>query len=399
MPRQPKLRRIKKQGREYWGTQAGGSVKYFGRTSEVPHKEAEPLFRAYLAELRLRPANDQEPEDTSNISSLELVNEYLTWVQQNLSANNYSTKKSFLARWCRHRVFGRRLAGHGRPIGHLVAMTVTAQHLSEFVGALSDDVATKGKNAGQPLSETALSHAMVHVKACWSWASDPQRGALFPADHRPFAGMKKVQISPKPKAEVELATQEEIELLFTNAEAGRRNKSEPRVFEDVLRFTYGTGCRPGELAALQVRDVQLRTRQVTLGRHKRTHAQSAATIRDIQLDDETLEICRRLCRGRDGDSRVFVQPNGAPWNQDRLDERFRRVRRLAGVRESITLYSYRHLWITDLIESPQIPIATIAAMAGTSIKMIEQTYGHFRNQAKAEAIQWLAEKRRLRAKD
>ncbi len=89
-------------------------------------------------------------------------------------------------------------------------------------------------------------------------------------------------------------------------------------------------------------------------------------------------------QGKNPGDYVFTQASGSPWNQDRLDERFRMVRKLAKVRDQITIYSFRHLWISDMMEDPEIPVGTIASMAGTSIDQIERTYGHFRNRMKAE---------------
>jgi integrase len=73
-----------------------------------------------------------------------------------------------------------------------------------------------------------------------------------------------------------------------------------------------------------------------------------------------------------------------------LPKRFDRVKEVArllkfgAVREQITLYDFRHLWISEmLMEGNDLP--TVARMAGTSIRMIETVYGHFRNEHLREA--------------
>jgi integrase len=72
------------------------------------------------------------------------------------------------------------------------------------------------------------------------------------------------------------------------------------------------------------------------------------------------------------------------WDRNRLAARFRSVRRLAGVRESITIYSFRHLWISEMLMAG-VDALLVARMAGTSVAMIEQVYGHFRSQTFQDA--------------
>jgi integrase len=60
------------------------------------------------------------------------------------------------------------------------------------------------------------------------------------------------------------------------------------------------------------------------------------------------------------------------------------VRRKASVRASITLYSFRHLWISEMLMAG-VDVLLVARMAGTSVAMIDRVYGHFRNQSYQEA--------------
>ena len=81
---------------------------------------------------------------------------------------------------------------------------------------------------------------------------------------------------------------------------------------------------------------------------------------------------------------MFTQGNGSPWDKDTLDERFRKVRELAGVREHITIYDFRHLWISEALMAG-VDVFTVAKMAGTSVQMVEKTYGHLRGTHLEEA--------------
>jgi site-specific recombinase XerD len=80
----------------------------------------------------------------------------------------------------------------------------------------------------------------------------------------------------------------------------------------------------------------------------------------------------------------------------RLDERFVKVRTRAGVGDDITIYSFRHLWISEMLMAGA-DVATVAKMAGTSIAMIEKVYGHFTNQHFVDAQSRLDTARQTRA--
>lgn len=146
----------------------------------------------------------------------------------------------------------------------------------------------------------------------------------------------------------------------------------------MLRTFYATGARTSELAAVTVGDLQPRTRQLILGKHKRSTTMRAPTARQIVLNEETFALLERLCHGRAADSFIFTLPRSdKAWNRFTLAKRFVAVRERAGVRPEITVYSFRHLWISEALMAG-VDILTVAKLAGTSVQMIEQTYGHLR---------------------
>jgi integrase len=88
----------------------------------------------------------------------------------------------------------------------------------------------------------------------------------------------------------------------------------------------------------------------------------------------------------------------APSSPTKSAERFRKVRELAKVRKRITIYDFRHLWISEALMAG-VDVFTVAEMAGTSVKMIEQTYGHLRGSHLEDAQRRLDESRRKRVKE
>lgn len=98
-----------------------------------------------------------------------------------------------------------------------------------------------------------------------------------------------------------------------------------------------------------------------------------------------LSIFQRNCEGKAPTDHVFWNSDRKPFHRRSLPERFNRVKEVAAkkelgaVRDEITIYSFRDLWISEALMAGN-DLATVARMAGTSIAMIERVYGHFRNQ-------------------
>lgn len=120
-----------------------------------------------------------------------------------------------------------------------------------------------------------------------------------------------------------------------------------------------------------------------------------AVARSITLDAEAFAIPEKWCRGKRGNEPIFTDAKGQAWQRDRLGNRFMMVRERAGVRDDITIYSFRHLWISETLMAG-VDVATAAKMAGTSIAMIERVYGHFTNQHFVDAQSRLDAVRRAR---
>jgi len=117
--------------------------------------------------------------------------------------------------------------------------------------------------------------------------------------------------------------------------------------------------------------------------------------RRIALNDMALSIVARLCEGRPADAHVFIRPSGLPWNRNILSHRFQAIRERAGVRDAITIYSFRHLWISEML-MVGVDVLLVARMAGTSVAMVERVYGHFRNQSYQDAQDRLDRERAAR---
>jgi len=61
------------------------------------------------------------------------------------------------------------------------------------------------------------------------------------------------------------------------------------------------------------------------------------------------------------------------------------VRDAAGVRDTVTIYSFQHFWISEMLRTGADSLR-IARMAGTSLTMIERVYGHFAVESFQQAL-------------
>ena len=76
-----------------------------------------------------------------------------------------------------------------------------------------------------------------------------------------------------------------------------------------------------------------------------------------------------------------------------VDDRFKKVRKLSDVRESLSVYSFRHKFISELLQAG-VDVYTVAKLAGNSVAVIESTYGHLRSVDYRNAVKRLEAFRR-----
>lgn len=391
MPRTPKLG--KKNG--YWHTKAGApNGVYFGKVSEVPYSEAKQKFADYLSSL----GKEDTPQATV-FTVLELCDRFLIWVKDHRSERSYDERKRHLNRFCNFRVGTQLLA-------ELPAEKVQASDLMVFKAHLAE------KYEVDPFT---VDKHVTSIKHAFNWGTKhPSPVPHLPPTFRPFASVEKYKRPDEPLVEEDLLKPKEIEPLFAWADVDltpvrRKGQYHPRTveerravhaftgFADLLRVYYHTGARTSELAEVRVRDFLRENRQLILGKHKRSRTLKEGRARRITLNDEAFAIIEKHAAGKEQDQRIFLTQAGKAWTRKRLDDRFAAVREKAKVHSDHTIYSFRHLWISEMLMAGN-EIATVAAMAGTSVAMIEKVYGHFTNDHFAAALKRLDGRRGQRQK-
>jgi integrase len=396
MPRKPALRRKKVGKSEYWFTKAGGFDTYFGNVKEVSYEDARRQFASHIKNLV-----DQEPACKGKVLTVgELIDLFLDWLQKHRSERTYSTRRTYCSRFASFQI-------GGKSIADFPANKVKSSDMDAWL----EKMASKG------FDPQTRQHAQTSVKHCWNWATrHPSPVPYLSPTYRPFGSVERVYVPPKALTENDLITDAEVRTLFAAAEIDldqyhRFGPKTPRPaalnpyrgFAHLLRCYYQTGARTAELSLCRVGDVLFQTHQVVLGKHKRSRTQRTPTLRTITLGEEAISLFRTLCQGKGQDEFVFVNSDGRPYHRNTLFERFKRVKAVAAeqnlgkVRDEITIYSFRDLWISEALMAGN-DIATVAKMAGTSVAMIERVYGHFRVQHLQEAQAKVEQLRRGRGR-
>jgi integrase len=283
--------------------------------------------------------------------------------------------------------------------GGVSADSINGSHLEGFTASL--------RQAGH--APDYVHKHVISIGAMFRWGA---RKALV-ANGTPFASVDPIRRPLHPLTEADLMTPHEASALLAFADADlstvgtgrgsrrrepheyRQGDANPwRGFGDLLRTFYATGARTSELLNAKIADFQPTTRSIVLGSHKRVHTMRDPIPRTITLNDDAYAIVARRCEGRPRDAYIFTQPrNGRPWDRFSVYERFRAIRERAGVRDTLTIYSFRHLWISEALMAG-VDVMLIAKMAGTSVRMIETVYGHWRTQSFTEAMARLDAARR-----
>lgn len=188
----------------------------------------------------------------------------------------------------------------------------------------------------------------------------------------------------KPTRNAPAWTREEVRALLDVA-GGRGNW-----LRDPLLFASQTGCRRGELIALEWTEVDLeRKRSTLLQSYSRgqTKSTKADRIRTVDLSDAAVEMLTRRAwdefRGNpfetsDEPGRVFLDARGKPWVDHVFAGYWIRIRRLASARFGVRpfkFHAFRHTWATWALAAGE-DAAWCAEQIGDRLDTFLRRYAH-----------------------
>ena len=160
---------------------------------------------------------------------------------------------------------------------------------------------------------------------------------------------------------------------LTKAERQRLLLSLKPDLADFCRAILLSGARPGEIAKLRVGDYSPGTGELHVPFDTKVGG------RTIIVSSQMRELVERCAAKRPPVEPLFARSDGRFWNNDAWKRPFKRAVIKAGLDPRVVPYCLRHTAITEFILAG-IDSAIVAAWAGTSVRMIEQTYGHFRSE-------------------
>lgn len=166
----------------------------------------------------------------------------------------------------------------------------------------------------------------------------------------------------------------------------QRRKFIEKAQPDLALFLRGLALlplRPGALAALTVAQFDKRLGVLKVGTDK------AGRDRKIKLPKATAEFFETATKDKLPAAPIFARADGRAWDKDGWKWPVKAAATAAKLPEGTTAYTLRHSTITDLVHDG-LDLLTVAQISGTSVKMIEQHYGHLRGDVAAAALEKLA---------
>ena len=137
---------------------------------------------------------------------------------------------------------------------------------------------------------------------------------------------------------------------------------------DIIKFLWHSGARPQELRMIQ--GVWIVDRKIIV---PQLSSKGKRQRRVIYLDPLAAAVAGRLAREH-ATGPIFRTKTGRPLKKDGLSKSIRLIGRAAGV-PGLCPYAFRHAFITRLLEKG-VDVATVAALAGNSPRMVLEVYSH-----------------------
>lgn len=317
-----------RDSRQLWYVQLDGRQVNLGR-------DKDSAFRTYhsLMANRTEPSPTPPPNSTGlastaptplltdavGITVVEILDQFLTWVQANRSPHTYRWYKDRINSFCNAIANG------------LTADQLKPFHVQQWVDAYGTDLASGTKR-----------NLIASVKRGMGWAEE--QGYI---DHSPIARMRKPGCGRKEQ----VVTTEQYQALL--------GWCSDQDFKDLLTVSWETGCRPQESLRVEARHFD-----VAGGRWAFPVSESKGKqkLRVVYLTPKALEVCVRLAALRPTGT-LFRNENGRAWKTMAVNCRFCRAQKTVGVK--VSLYAFRHTWITRMLIKG-VDAVTVATLAGHS---------------------------------
>ncbi len=267
-------------------------------------------------------------------------------------------------------------------LGETLINELSTAQIQHAIHRLKDSggQATKEYPAGRPLAAKTVRHIGTLL---YTALAEADRLGILKILH-PMAN-KRVVLPKLPKRRPPVLDKEKLGLLFDRARGTR--------LYPLLVLASATGCRRGELLALEWSDLDESTSEISISKSLeqtkaglRVKSTKSEEPRRFSVPEWALEVLRAHRQEQDRDRQlfgpeyddhnlVFCQPHGAYYSPDRLGARVVEIMRKAGL-EGVSLHSLRHSHASSLL-SNGVPIAVVSERLGHSNQNITLSiYSH-----------------------
>ncbi|MEW6709400.1 MAG: site-specific integrase [Candidatus Riflebacteria bacterium] len=248
-----------------------------------------------------------------------------------------------------------RLISFFKDLGIIHFDQIDSKHINQLIDA----------RAGQGMAKKTIKYDIDQLKSAAKMANKSRKIRPIPFESWPNISRT---ISDKPDT-VGAYTLEEVEKLLKYLSEKTRQKQCYHWHEPVKLLAF-TGCRWGELEALKVGDVFLKSNppMIRVESHKTARSRKEQH-RFIEVHPEILPVLEKHCEGKSPSELLMKMPDRHNINRillracKKLDIRYKR------------LHGFRHFWITSLL-SAGVPIAIVMTVAGHRNLSTTQGYLH-----------------------
>jgi integrase len=327
-------------------------------------RQAQAKARAWFIE-QARRASGHEPLATGPYTVDQALDDYLAWYRRHRKALEATTTAC---------------SAHIRPaLGSLPLTRLTAGGLRAWLSKLVDATPRRRTPKGaQPPSRSALIDAEGHRKrrATANRVLTVLKAALNHAWREGKISSDEAWRRVAPFRDVDAPVVRYLSL----DECVRLVNSCPEDFRPMVRAAMLTGCRYGELIALQVSDFNFEAGTLSI------RVSKSGKARHVVLTDEGRDLLSASVAGRSAAELIFTRPDGGPWGKSHQQRRLGLACKRAGIKPAISFHVLRHTHGSTLAMRG-VPLAVIARQLGhADTRMTERHYAHLAPSYLADTI-------------
>ncbi len=266
----------------------------------------------------------------------------------------------------RYREFAGYLIRH---LGKTPLNELTTAQIQRMVHDLEDHggMVTEAHPNGRPLAPKTVRHLATML---YTSLAEADRLGILKIQH-PMRN-KRVKLPKLPKREPAVVDKGKLKLLFDRAQTTR--------LYPFIVLASATGCRRGELLALQWPDLDMTTGELNVSKSLeqtkaglRVKSTKSEKPRHFVVPDSVLPVLADHRAEQDEDKRlfgpeyqdhnlIFCQPNGPYYSPDRLGARVKELMGKVGL-DGVSLHSLRHTNATELLRNG-VPLAEVCRRLG-----------------------------------